>query len=185
MKLVVNKNSVFSALLAVTVVLIGVRITPIHVDQVVKVIISKNGSSIGNIYQERNITSTKEVMVDNLNLLEKGRFGHAKLGNIADASEDFFVDVDHSITVTKADNYRFMLGSDDGFSLVIDNKLLCDHTIDRPFTVQPCLIYLSEGKHQVHISYFQGYGNSGFTVEYARGDEKQHWFGDDSDSVKF
>lgn len=185
MKLSLNKDTILSALLALTIALILVRITPVHVDQVVKVVISKNGTSIANIYQPRNITSTKEVMLDNLNLLYKGHFGHAKLGNIADASDDFFVDVDHKIKITKADTYRFMVGSDDGFSLVIDNNLLCEHVADRPFSVQPCLIHLSEGEHQVHISYFQGYGNSGFTVEYARGDGKTYWFGDDSDDVKF
>ena len=185
MKLVINKNSVFSALLALVITLILVRITPVHVDQVIKVVISKNSSSIGNIYQPRNVSNTKEVMVDKLDLLYKGRFGHAKLGNIADASDDFFVDVDHTISVSKADNYRFLMGSDDGFSLVVDNNLLCEHLGDRPYTVQPCMMFLKEGKHQIHISYYQGYGNSGFTVEYARADDKPRWFGEDSKDVKF
>jgi hypothetical protein len=181
----INKNTVFSALLALILVLIAVRITPVHVDQVVKVVITKNATSIGNIHQERNISTTKEVMVDRLNLLDKSRFSHPKLGNIANVTDDFFVDVDHSIKITKADNYRFMIGSDDGFSLSIDNKLLCEHQTDRPYSVQACMIFLTEGTHQFHLSYFQGFGNSGLTVEYARGDEKQHWFGDDSDSVEF
>jgi hypothetical protein len=180
-----NKNSIFTALIALTVIIILVRITPVTVDPVVKLVISKNRVSIGNIHQQRDIEFTREVMVDQLNLLDKSRFSHPKLGNIATYSDDFFVDVDHKITVKQADTYRFLMGSDDGFSLSIDGKVICEHLGDRPYTVQPCLIFLNEGEHQVHISYFQGFGNSGFTVEYARADEKQRWFGEDSNSVKF
>ena len=180
-----TKNWLFSLALALVTLLIVYRIIPVTVDPVVKLVISKNRVSIANIYQQRDIESSNEAWVDVLNLEYKSRFGHAKLGNVGNYSEDFFVDVDHKITITKSDNYRFLIGSDDGFSLSIDGKLICEHLGDRPFSVQPCMIFLNEGEHQVHISYFQGYGNSGFTVEYARGDEKQHWFGEDSDSVKF
>ncbi len=180
-----NKNSIFTALIALTVILIAVRITPVNVDPVVKVMISKNRVGISNIYQQRDIEFTREVWIDVLDLEESNRFSHPKLGNIATYSDDFFVDVDHKITVKQADTYRFLMGSDDGFSLSIDGKLICEHLGERPYTVQPCLIFLNEGDHQVHISHFQGYGNSGFTAEYARGDEKPRWFGEDSNSVKF
>lgn len=180
-----TKNWLFSLALALVTLLILYRIVPITVDPVVKLVISKNRVSISNIYQQRDIEASREVWVDILNLEHKSRFGHPKLGNIATYSEDFFVDVDHKITVKNDDTYRFMVGSDDGFSLSIDGKLLCEHLGDKPFSVQSCLLHLTEGEHQVHVSYFQGYGNSGFTVEYARGDEKAHWFGEDSSSVKF
>lgn len=180
-----NKNSIFTALIIVVAILILVRIAPVTVDPVVKLVISKNRVSIGNIYQPRDIEFTREVMVDRLNLLEKSRFSHPKLGNIATYSDDFFVDINHTITVKQADTYRFLMGSDDGFSLRIDGKLICEHLIDRPYSVQVCMTHLSEGQHQVSMSYFQGFGNSGFTVQYARGDEKPNWFGDDSKSVKF
>lgn len=180
-----NKNSIFTALIIVVAILILVRIAPVTVDPVVKLVISKNRVSIGNIYQPRDIEFTREVMVDRLNLLEKSRFSHPKLGNIATYSDDFFVDVNHTITVKQADTYRFLMGSDDGFSLRIDGKLICEHLSDRPYSVQVCMTHLSEGQHQVSMSYFQGFGNSGFTVQYARGDEKPNWFGDDSKSVKF
>lgn len=185
MQNIINKNSIFSALLALVVVIILVRITPVSVDPVVNLIISKNRVPISSIYQLRDIEFTREVMIDQLNLIDSNRFSHPKLGNVATYSEDFFVDVNHTITVKSADTYRFLMGSDDGFSLTIDGKLVCEHLGDRPYTVQPCLIFLNEGVHQVHISYFQGFGNSGFTVEYARGDDKPRWFGEDSSSITF
>lgn len=180
-----TKNWLFSIALAFTSLLIIYRVIPVSVDQVVKLTINKNRTGISNIYQQRDTEFTREVWVDVLDLETKSRFGHPKLGNVATYSDDFFVDVDHKITVKDADTYRFMVGSDDGFSLKIDGKLICEHLGDRPFSVQPCTIHLNEGEHQVQISYFQGYGNSGFTVEYARGDDKPRWFGEDSRSVKF
>jgi hypothetical protein len=180
-----SKNSIFSALLILVAILILVRIAPVTVDPVVKLVISKNRVSIANIYQQRDIEFTREVMIDRLNLLEKSRFSHAKLGNIATYTDDFFVDVNHTITVKKTDTYRFLMGSDDGFSLRIDDKLICEHLGDRPYSVQVCMVHLTEGKHQVAMSYFQGFGNSGFTVQYARGDDKPVWFGENSKHVKF
>lgn len=184
-KHLLNKNSLLSALLALVAILIIVRITPPSVDPIVKLVISKNRTGITNIHQPRDIEATREVMVDRVNLHHKGRFSHPKLGNIADYSDDFFVDINHSIKVTKADSYRFILGSDDGFSISVDGKLLCEFAGDRPYTAQPCITFLSEGIHQIQISYFQGFANSGLTVQYARGNEKPRWFGDDSDNVKF
>src|SRR5688572_32116460 len=92
-----NKNSVFTVLIALIVIIILVRITPVSVDPVVKVVISKNRVSIGNIYQQRDIEFTREVWIDQLNLHNKSRFSHPKLGNIATYSEDFFVDIDLKI----------------------------------------------------------------------------------------
>jgi hypothetical protein len=180
-----NKNGIFSLLLAAIVALILYRITPVSVDQVIKVSIVKNRVGIRAINQERDVESTREVMVDRLNLLDEGRFRHPKLGNIAIFSDDFFMDVNHTIKVKTAGNYTFIAGSDDGFSLNIDNKPICEHPSDRPFAEQSCSVYLTEGEHQVYLSYFQGFGGSGFTLKYARGDEKPSWFGDDSDDVRF
>lgn len=180
-----TKNTIFSILLALVSILIIYRVIPVSVDQVVKLVINKNRVSISNIYQPRDVEFTREVWVDVLNLEYKSRFAHAKLGNIATYTDDFFVDVDHKIKVKASDTYRFLIGSDDGFSLKVDGKIICEHLGDRPFSVQHCSVHLSEGEHQVQISYFQGFGNSGFTVEYARGNEKPRWFGEDSSSVKF
>jgi hypothetical protein len=180
-----NKNSVFSLLLAAVVILILYRITPISVDPVINAVIVKNRVGIRAINQERDVESTREVMIDRLNLLDEGRFRHPKLGNIAIYSDDFFLDVNHTIKVKTAGNYTFTAGSDDGFTLTIDDKLICEHPGDRPFSEQNCQVFLTEGEHRVYVSYFQGFGNSGFTLKYARGDEKPKWFGDDSDDVSF
>lgn len=184
-KVLLSKNSLFTALWLVIVVLILIRITPVYVDPVVKLVISKNRVGITNIYQQRDIEFTKEVMVDRLNLFEKNRFLHPKLGNVATYADDFFVDVNHQINVLQAGQFRFIVGSDDGFFLNIDGKKICEFVADRPYSAQPCFAELTKGTHQFTLSYFQGYGNSGLTVEYAHGDGRQYWFGDDSAALEF
>ncbi len=184
MKLTLNKNTIVSLLLLLVIGVIVYRITPVFVDKNVKVVISKNRIGITDIHQVRDITSTTEVMVDTLNLQHKGKFGHAKLGNIAKASDDFFVDVDQMVTTFKDGTYEFLIGSDDGFSLTIDGKIICEHPKDRPYSIQPCNVFLTKGDHRVMLSYFQGFGNSGFTVQYKTGDGKVYWFGEDSPGLK-
>jgi PA14 domain len=180
MNTVMNKNTVTTCLLVVLVLVIAYRIMPVYVPANIKAIVSKNRVSITQIHQKRDIVSTRDVMLDNLNLYHKGKFGHAKLGNIAKASDDFFVDVDQMFTVHRPGNYQFLVGSDDGFSLMIDEKKICEHLKDRPYSIQSCNVFLNSGKHRFQISYFQGFGQSGFSVQYQTLDGKVHWFGENS-----
>jgi hypothetical protein len=184
-KYLLNKNSLFTGFILTIVVIILIRITPIYVDPVVKLVVSKNRVGISNIYQQRDIEFTKDVMVDRLNLFDNNRFSHPKLGNVASFADDFFIDINHQINVLEAGQFRFIVGSDDGFVLSIDGKKICEFAADRPYLTQPCFVELTKGPHQFSFSYFQGYGNSGLTVEYAYRDGKQYWFGDDSDSMEF
>lgn len=181
----VNKNSALTVLLLIIAAMIVYRITPVTVDQNVKLTISKNRTGIQNLYQARDIESTQTVWVDHLNLLHKSRFMHAKLGVIANHSDDFFVDIDHTINVKREGNYRFMMGSDDGISLTVDGRLICESVGDRPFQVQPCYVHLTKGSHHVKIAHYQGYGNSGMTVQFARDNEKMYYFGEKNPDVDF
>jgi hypothetical protein len=180
MNITFNKDFFTSLLLVIVISAIVYRITPVYVEKNIKVIISKNKGAIANIYQPRNIDTTREVIIDKLNLIHKGKFGHPKLGNIAKASEEFFLDVDQWFNVEKSGNYVFKVGSDDGFTLNIDGKKLCEHLADRPYSIDTCSIFLNKGAHHLAASYFQGYGNSGFTLEYQFEDGSAYWFGENS-----
>lgn len=180
-----NKNTVFSALLAVVAVAIIARVIPPSVDPVVKLIISKNRVPVRNIHQTRNIEMSREVMVDKVQLIEKNRFRHPELGQLG-YGENFFVDINQEFSVKQSGQYVFNIGSDDGFTASIDGERLCEFSGDRPYTVMSCPVNLSAGKHRLELSYFQGYGNSGLTVEYAkRGDQKMRYFGENSKYVSF
>jgi len=180
-----NKNIVFSALLAVIIIAIINRITPPYVPEVFDLVISKNRVSITDIHQPRDIEMSKTVKVDRIDLADKSRFRHHKLGDIGYAG-DFFVDIDAPFTVKKAGDYVFYLGSDDGFIFNVDGKQLCEWTHDRPLTVDLCRINLTEGKHTFKLVYFQGYGNAGLTMGYSYGsDGSQYIAGDNSRFISF
>jgi len=183
MNITLNKNSIASLILAITVGAIIFRITPVHVTKNITVIISKNRVSITDIHQKRDIISTRKVSLDHVDLYYKGKFGHPKLGNIAKASDDFFLDIDQTFKVMQDGTYEFLVGSDDGFTLVINGKKICEHTHDRPYSIQSCNIFLKGGSHRLQASYFQGFGNSGFTLQYQT-NGKTYWFGDDSPNLR-
>jgi len=180
-----NKNIVFSVLLAVIVFAIVNRIIPPHVSPVFDVVISKNRSSITDIHQTRDIEISRTAKVDVIDLADKSRFRHSKLGDLGYAN-DFFVDINAPFTVKKSGDYIFFVGSDDGFALSIDDRQICEWTHDRPLTVDPCRINLSEGPHKFKLEYFQGFGNAGLTMGYAfASDGKQYIAGDDSKYISF
>lgn len=185
MKKYLNKNTVFSALLAVVCLLIIYRITPVSVDPVIELTISKNRTGINSINQRRDITQTQKVMVDVLNIAENNRFKHPVLGELG-YGNDFFVDIDLPFTVKKAGTYHFLVGSDDGFRLRINNRTICQFPGSRPLAEQTCAIDLAEGDHTFKLAYYQGYGNAGLRVEYRlAGNSTRYWVGKDSSLLSF
>lgn len=185
MPITLNKNILLSLLLALVCVLIVVRIIPASVDPVIKLVISKNKVSIKDLQQQRNIETTKDVMVDILNIGEQNRFKHPKLGEIGFGS-DFFVDIDAPFTVTQGGKYQFIIASDDGFNLLIDDKSICQFRGSRPMSSQTCNINLTKGLHRFKLFYYQGYGNAGLRVQHTKvGSHKTYWVGADSESIKF
>lgn len=185
MKLIINKNIALSVILGIVAVLIIGKITPVYVDPVIKLVISKNRVHIANIKQERDIEFTREVMIDEINLVDKSRFRHPRLGEIGYADQ-FFVDIEKEFTVKKSGQYQFNIGSDDGFTASIDDQFLCEFTGDRPLVIDSCPVNLTAGKHKFKLSYFQGFGNAGLSVEYIKtGSDKAYFFGDSSKFMDF
>lgn len=179
------KNTVVSVLLAVVAVIILVRVVPPSVDPVVELVISKNRMPIRSIHQSRDIESSQTVMVDRVELLYSNRFRHPELGHLG-YGENFFVDIDHEFTVQQSGRYVFRIGSDDGFTAAIDGEKLCEFGRDRPYSIKHCPVTLTAGSHRFALSYFQGYGNSGLTIQYAKaGDKKLRYFGESSDTLSF
>lgn len=180
-----NKNTLFSVFLAVITAAIIYRITPPYVAEVFNVVISKNRTTIADIYQARDIEVSKTLKLDHLNLVDSNRFHHPKLGDIG-YSGDFFVDVDAPFVVKKAGNYAFYIGSDDGFIFSVDGKKICEWVRDRPFTVDTCHVTLSAGEHNFKLVYFQGYGNAGLSMHYAfAADGSQYVAGENSSYLDF
>lgn len=180
-----NKNIAFSMLLVVTIGAILNKIIPPQVDPIFSMVVSKNRTGITDINQARDVEITKIVLIDRIDLADKSRFRHSKLGDLG-YSGDFFADIEAPFTVKIAGDYIFYLGSDDGFKFSVDDKKLCEWTHDRPLTTDPCRVHLTAGVHNFKLSYFQGYGNAGLVMTYANASSgTQYVAGENSKFIKF
>jgi hypothetical protein len=185
MKIFFDKNIAFSIVLAVVIGSILDRVIPPSVDPIFSMIVSKNRSGISDIHQVRDIEISETVMVDYINLADKSRFRHEKLGDLG-YSNDFFVDIDAPFTVKVAGDYYFLLASDDGFTFSVDNNKLCEWARDRPLTTDTCRVTLTKGEHRFKLSYFQAYGNAGLIMSYGNTtSDKQYFAGEESKYISF
>jgi len=186
MKSLTLKNSLVTALLLLVAVAILIRITPPYVPQVIELQIHKNDGIVRHIDQDRDIAYSSTVWVDRLDLFERNQLRHPKLGQIG-FGEHFFVDLSHEFEVKQAGQYRFVVGSDDGFIVRINGNELCRFSRDRAYVKQTCPpIRLSEGTHRFDLNYFQAGSGAGLTVEYMQvGDDRPYFFGDDSPFMRF
>ncbi len=181
----INKNTAFSMVMAICIYAILDRIIPPSVKPVFDLVMSKNATGITDIRQQRDIQLVKKISVDRIDLADKSRFRHAKIGDIG-FGNDFFVDITSSFTVKQAGEYIFYLGSDDGFIFAIDGKELCSWANDRPLSKTPCKMNLNVGEHTFVLNYFQGYGNAGLIMSYAYAkDGEQYIAGTNSKYIEF
>lgn len=179
------KNIVFSCLLALAVVATVNKLIPPSVKPVLTLVLSKNAEQIRQIDQPRQITDTRHLLIDRVELNSNNRFKHPTLG-VLSWSENFFADIDTQFTVAKKSRYRFEVGSDDGYQLEIDGKIICQFQRDRPFQRNTCSHQLSAGQHRLVLRYFQGYGNAGLTLKAApEGVNKLKFWGTKINGVRY
>lgn len=180
-----NRNAVFSAVLALVALAIVIRIVPPFVPAVIELELGKNAEPITRIDQPREIEYRRTLAVDRLELAHRNRLRHPELGRIG-YGEQFFVDIEHDFEVLEAGDYRFVIGSDDGFIARVDGQPLCRFDRDRAYRENTCPVRLEAGTHEFTLNYFQGGGQAGLTVQYRRaGEEESFFFGEDSRWLRF
>lgn len=180
-----RKDTVASVLLLIVGGLLAHTMWPVHITPVLRLTLERNASPIGHLDQKRTIVESRELFVDRLDLSHGGRLRHAELGDIG-YPENLFLGVRKHFSVLAEGDYRFLVGSDDGFSLRIDNRPLCADPRPRALSVQTCGIRLAAGTHEFALDYFQGSGPSGLTVRYGRQDQSANfWFGENSAHFHF
>ena len=140
---------------------------------------------IAHLDQARKIVDSHAVFVDRLDLSHGGRLRHPVLGDIG-AAEHVFLSLRKRYSVLEDGDYRFLIGSDDGYSLRIDNRPVCADPRPRAMSTQTCGIRLGAGEHELALDYFQDSGPSGLSLQYGRQDRSQNfWFGEDSKYFRF
>ncbi len=78
--------------------------------------------------------------------------------NVSDRFEWFAISYNGVIRITpeKAGLYSFILTSDDGSRLIIDNNLVIDNDGQHRTAPKPGSVFLNPGMHTIRIDYFQG-----------------------------
>jgi hypothetical protein len=180
-----RKDWLPTVLLLIAGVALAHAMWPVRVAPVLRLKLERNASPIAHLDQPHHVVESREVVVDRLDLARGGRLRHAELGDIGYA-EHFFLTVRKRFTVREGGDYRFLVDSDDGYSLRIDNRPLCADPRPRALSAQTCGIRLDRGEHEFALDYFQGAGQSGLSVQYGRQDQGRNvWFGEDSEYFRF
>ncbi|RLA72629.1 MAG: hypothetical protein DRG24_02385 [Epsilonproteobacteria bacterium] len=151
----------------------------------IKVIVTQQKGSISNIDTPRKVASKKTFHVTTVNFPQTRMLKHKDLGETG-YSSNFFIDASVKMEVKSEGAYEFIVSSDDGFRLKIDNKVMCEHPGNRPMAANSCQVHLSKKSHLFELSYWQGGGPLGLIVKYKKMDTSQlRYVGEDSKEITF
>lgn len=75
---------------------------------------------------------------------------------VTDRFEWFAIDYTGGFWIENPGKYRFLLASDDGSKLYVDNKLVIDNDGIHAIQTEVATVKLKGGAHRIRISYFQG-----------------------------
>ena len=125
----------------------------------------QNKRLINTIYDAKAITKTKRIKVPSVDFPQSSALYHKDMGALGFGS-NFFMNLTSTMNVKEGGHYRFIITSDDGFVLKIDNKKVCEFMRNRAFEPSVCSVNLKEGSHIFNLSYFQGGGPLGLKAEY-------------------
>jgi hypothetical protein len=128
---------------------------------------------ISSVDTPKELSSTKKILVDSVDFIESGILEHPSLGTLG-YSKNFFLNAKTNMSVKEAGSYQFLVRSDDGFRLKIDNKVACEHPLPRAMLLSTCNVTLKKGKHLFDLDYYQAAGQMGLKVEYQKNGFKDY-----------
>jgi hypothetical protein len=83
---------------------------------------------------------------------------HAGFPGVTNRTEGFAIDYTGKFWIENPGRYRFILTSDDGSRLYIDDELLINNDGMHPTLTKDGTALLAAGIHRIRVSYFQGPG---------------------------
>ncbi len=147
--------------------------------------IIKSSKPITSIYPKEPISKTQSFKIDVVDFPHGDTLTHSSIGALG-VSKDFYLELNTIMDVKEDGIYRFLVLSDDGFSLTIDDKLVSRFKKDREYLPTMAERYLKKGQHRLSLFYFQSGGPLGLRAEYAKkGENSGALIGEDSKYIMF
>ncbi len=145
----------------------------------------QNAEPIRELDQPKLPTNTRSFQIDTIDFPDNYVLTHRTLGPVA-FGENYFIEFEGTFQASKGQIYTFSVESDDGFRLLIDGKIVSEHTTPRPVGLTQGNFFLNKGAHHFQLSYFQTVGNAALTAKYQiRGGNNEYLLGESSNEVKF
>lgn len=120
----------------------------------------------------KKLTPVGEIYTNSININNQD----FKIGfpGVSNRFENFAVDYKGDFYINDSNYYCFLLGSDDGSKLFIDEKLVVDNDYQHALIFKTNCIKLSKGFHKIEVQYFQGPRyNVALILQYRKIDEKE------------
>jgi mono/diheme cytochrome c family protein len=86
--------------------------------------------------------------------------------SVSPRKENFALRFDGTIRIDKEGEYLFLIGSDDGSRLLIDDKVVIDNDGIHPFQQKRKKVKMTAGIHSVAVEYFEQGGEESLQVEF-------------------
>jgi len=174
----VQKNVILFIIVIVLAAAVLIKMFPLNflfLSGNVEMTILKNKNSIINIDTTRDISFEQKLSIDKIDFEQGQELRHASLGKLG-FTNDFFIEFKTKMIVKQDNNYKFIINSDDGFRLKINNDLISEFKGDRPFAPTEKDIFLKAGTYNLSLTYFQGFGQLGLKAYYQVADANTKFF---------
>jgi len=155
---------------------------PMH--KSIHVTVLKPNTAIVNLNSYGKIIDKKQFDFDKLSFPSGQELFHQNTGFLG-YKEDFLIQAKTEINVLKPGKYIFVVDSDDGFSLKLNQEPICEHINVRPMQSSTCEVQLTKGKQNFELKYFQGHGKLGLKVSYKLESQASFLVGTDSQFMTF
>jgi len=179
-----SKTHIFFYAVLLTGIFILYKSVPFKHSGVIDVTIMQQKGKIQTIDTPKNIGRKRHISIDTLNFPPSKTLTYKRFGMLG-FSNNFFINAKVAMWVHQKGLYTFVVASDDGFRLTMDNTLICEYIKDRPYRKSICKVNISKGKHTFNLNYFQGSGPLGLHATYSLKGKKFYDVGEDTSMITF
>jgi hypothetical protein len=136
------------------------------IQQNISVKVLQQQGHLENLHTSKNIRSSSHFNVDNIHFPHGNELYHNNTGSLG-YKTDFFITLQTRFDVKKTTTLQFIIESDDGFQLKINNQVVCEFIQGREMQATRCnRIKLEQGIHELSLNYYQGFGQLGLIAKY-------------------